>query len=88
MRQLAELAELFADSVIGDPVGVELTGITLATADLRPGEVFVAIAGANRHGAEFAAAAAEAGAVAVITDAAGAHVVTATSVLLVGEGEK
>lgn len=74
MRQLAELAELFADSVIGDPAGVELTGITLATADLRSGEVFVAIAGANRHGAEFAAAAAEAGAVAVITDAAGAAI--------------
>jgi UDP-N-acetylmuramoyl-L-alanyl-D-glutamate--2,6-diaminopimelate ligase len=46
--------------------------VTLATADLRPGDVFVAVRGVNRHGAEFAAAAAGKGAVAVVTDAAGA----------------
>lgn len=66
------LAKHFADRVVGDTTGVQLTGITLATADLRPGEVFVAIAGSNRHGAEFATAAVDAGAVAIITDAAGA----------------
>jgi len=82
VRQLSELAERFADRVVGDVAGVELTGITLATADLRPGEVFVAIAGANRHGAEFATAAAKAGAVAVITDAAGAAIATEQGVQL------
>ncbi|WP_258546335.1 Mur ligase domain-containing protein, partial [Microbacterium sp. H6] len=59
-------------TVRGDVDGVALTGITLATADLRPGEAFVAIQGVNRHGADFAATAAEKGAVAVITDEAGA----------------
>jgi len=73
VRSLSDLAARVGGEVRGDAEGVTLTGITLATADLRPGEAFVAIRGANRHGAEFAAAAAEAGAVAVITDAAGAE---------------
>ncbi|MBU4464287.1 MAG: UDP-N-acetylmuramoyl-L-alanyl-D-glutamate--2,6-diaminopimelate ligase [Actinobacteria bacterium] len=72
VRSLSELATRFGRELRGDAGGVELTGITLATADLRPGEAFVAIRGVNRHGAEFASAAAEKGAVAVVTDAAGA----------------
>jgi UDP-N-acetylmuramoyl-L-alanyl-D-glutamate--2,6-diaminopimelate ligase len=73
---LAELAARFAANggTVGDPADVTLSGITLATADLRPGEAFVAIRGLNRHGAEFASTAAEKGAVAVITDAAGAEI--------------
>ncbi|MCM3779176.1 Mur ligase family protein [Microbacterium hydrocarbonoxydans] len=77
-RELSELAARFAEEVHGDPGGVTLTGITLATADLRPGEAFVAIRGVNRHGAEFAEAAAEKGAVAIITDAAGAEISAAS----------
>ncbi|WP_341975171.1 UDP-N-acetylmuramoyl-L-alanyl-D-glutamate--2,6-diaminopimelate ligase [Microbacterium sp. LTA6] len=73
-RELTELASRFARDVRGDASGVTVTGITLATADLRPGEAFVAIRGVNRHGAEFAATAAEKGAVAVITDEAGAAI--------------
>ncbi|WP_374461364.1 Mur ligase family protein [Microbacterium sp.] len=73
-RELSELASLFARSVRGDVEGVALSGITLATADLRPGEAFVAIRGVNRHGADFAKTAAEKGAVAVITDQAGADI--------------
>jgi UDP-N-acetylmuramoyl-L-alanyl-D-glutamate--2,6-diaminopimelate ligase len=73
-RELSELASRFARDVRGDTTGVTLSGITLATADLRPGEAFVAIRGVNRHGADFAAAAAAQGAVAVITDDAGAEI--------------
>ena len=73
-RELSELASRFARSVRGDVEGVALSGITLATADLRPGEAFVAIRGVNRHGADFAKTAAEKGAVAVITDQAGADI--------------
>jgi UDP-N-acetylmuramoyl-L-alanyl-D-glutamate--2,6-diaminopimelate ligase len=74
IRSLAELAARFSGDVRGTVDGVTLTGITLATADLRAGEAFVAIRGGIRHGAEFAAAAAQKGAVAVITDAAGADI--------------
>jgi UDP-N-acetylmuramoyl-L-alanyl-D-glutamate--2,6-diaminopimelate ligase len=73
-RSLAELADRFAQEVRGDLAGVELSGITLATADLRAGEAFVAIHGVNRHGAEFAQTAADQGAVAIITDAEGADI--------------
>ncbi|MGP3535285.1 Mur ligase family protein [Microbacterium sp. RD1] len=72
-RLLTDLVARFATRVVGAPEGVVLTGITLATADLRAGEAFVAIRGALRHGAEFARSAADAGAAAVITDEAGAH---------------
>lgn len=71
-RELSEIAARFAREVRGAVDGVTVSGITLATADLRAGEAFVAIRGVNRHGAEFADAAAEKGAVAVITDDAGA----------------
>ena len=76
VRSLSELADRVDGEVRGDAAGVTLTGVTLATADLRPGEAFVAIRGVNRHGAEFAAEAAAKGAVAVITDAAGAEAAT------------
>lgn len=74
MRSLQDLADRFGTAVLGDIANASLSGITLATADLRPGEAFVAIRGVNRHGAEFAAQVAEKGAVAVITDAAGAEI--------------
>ncbi|GAA1731953.1 UDP-N-acetylmuramyl-tripeptide synthetase [Microbacterium paludicola] len=73
-RTLSELAERFGRDSRGSLEGVEVRGVTLATSDLHPGEVFVAINGRNRHGAEFAQAAADAGAVAIVTDAAGADI--------------
>lgn len=73
-RNLTDLAARFATATRGEIGNVTLTGITLATADLRAGEAFVAIQGVNQHGAMFAAAAAEKGAVAVITDEAGADI--------------
>ncbi|MGZ0711256.1 Mur ligase family protein (plasmid) [Coraliomargarita sp. W4R53] len=71
---LSELAARFGTDMRGDASGVTLTGLTLATADLRPGDVFVAVQGVNRHGAQYAKDAASRGAVAVVTDAAGADV--------------
>jgi UDP-N-acetylmuramoyl-L-alanyl-D-glutamate--2,6-diaminopimelate ligase len=73
-RELSELASRFARDVRGEVNGTTLSGITLATADLRAGEAFVAIRGVNRHGAELAVTAAEKGAVAIITDEAGAEI--------------
>lgn len=83
VHSLDDLAARFGSSVRGDTAGVTLTGLTLATADLRPGDVFVAVQGANRHGVEFAAAAAEKGAVAIVTDAAGADRATASGLPVV-----
>jgi UDP-N-acetylmuramoyl-L-alanyl-D-glutamate--2,6-diaminopimelate ligase len=66
---LASLAMLLAATVPDGDLSV--TGITHASADVRPGDLYAALPGANRHGAEFVAAAARAGAVAVLTDPAG-----------------
>ncbi|GGC94587.1 UDP-N-acetylmuramoyl-L-alanyl-D-glutamate--2,6-diaminopimelate ligase [Tersicoccus solisilvae] len=54
-----------------------VTGVSLNTAQTLPGDLYAALPGAHRHGAEFAAAALEAGGVAVLTDAAGAALVGA-----------
>lgn len=73
-RALADLAARAAQRTVGDLDGVTVTGITLATGDLHPGDVFVGIHGVRRHGAEFAAEAAGKGAVAILTDEAGAEI--------------
>lgn len=49
----------------------EVTGVTLDSRDVRSGDVYVAVPGARRHGAEFTAQALAAGASALVTDAAG-----------------
>ncbi|MBO0828616.1 MAG: UDP-N-acetylmuramoyl-L-alanyl-D-glutamate--2,6-diaminopimelate ligase [Streptosporangiales bacterium] len=46
----------------------QVTGITHDSRAVRPGDVYAALAGANVHGADFAAQAVAAGAVAILTD--------------------
>jgi UDP-N-acetylmuramoyl-L-alanyl-D-glutamate--2,6-diaminopimelate ligase len=48
-----------------------VTGVTHASDAVAPGDLYAALPGSRRHGAEFIAAAAAAGAVAVLTDPAG-----------------
>jgi UDP-N-acetylmuramoyl-L-alanyl-D-glutamate--2,6-diaminopimelate ligase len=48
-----------------------LTGITHDSAEVRPGDLYAALPGSRHHGASFSVQAAAAGAVAVLTDAAG-----------------
>jgi UDP-N-acetylmuramoyl-L-alanyl-D-glutamate--2,6-diaminopimelate ligase len=55
--------------------GVMVTGITHSTDSVRGGDLYAALPGTRVHGAQFAARAAEAGAVAVLTDPAGALLV-------------
>ena len=77
-RPLAELVNAFGLSTVGSVDGIEVTGVTLSAADVQPGDVFVGVHGAHRHGAEFASDAAERGAVAVMTDEAGIALVAPT----------
>lgn len=71
-RSLATLVDDFDLDVHGDPDGVEVSGITVASNQVQPGDIFVALPGARTHGAKYAPQAAEAGAVAIVTDEAGA----------------
>lgn len=59
---------------------VALTGISMNTADLRPGDLFVAMPGKKTHGANFAHRAIELGAVAMITDSAGLEIADSLSI--------
>lgn len=86
-RSLSELAERFGVATHGEIADVVLSGITLATADLRAGEAFVAIQGVNRHGAEVADVAAAKGAVAVVTDEAGARIAAGSGLPIVVVGD-
>jgi UDP-N-acetylmuramoyl-L-alanyl-D-glutamate--2,6-diaminopimelate ligase len=63
-------------------LALSATGITHASAGVRAGDVYAGLPGARRHGAEFAAQAAAAGAVAIVTDARGAALVEAAGVRL------
>ncbi|HEY9471549.1 MAG TPA: UDP-N-acetylmuramoyl-L-alanyl-D-glutamate--2,6-diaminopimelate ligase [Propionibacteriaceae bacterium] len=54
--------------------GSVVSGITMDSRLVRPGDLYVALSGAHHHGAEFARQAAEAGAVAVLTDSAGGQI--------------
>ena len=62
---------------------VLITGITHNDSDVQAGDLFIALPGAKRHGAEFAANALKQGAVAVVTDAAGAKLISGIPVLVV-----
>ncbi|WP_425545797.1 UDP-N-acetylmuramoyl-L-alanyl-D-glutamate--2,6-diaminopimelate ligase [Aeromicrobium alkaliterrae] len=68
---MADLVEAVAPGA-GAPADVEVTGISLGSHLVVPGDLFAALPGARAHGARFAADAAAAGAVAVLTDAEGA----------------
>ncbi|GAA2517290.1 UDP-N-acetylmuramoyl-L-alanyl-D-glutamate--2,6-diaminopimelate ligase [Pilimelia columellifera subsp. columellifera] len=69
---MTELAPLAGAAVPADGVGVHVTGVTHASGEVHPGDLYAALPGARRHGADFTARAAAAGAVAVLTDPAAA----------------
>jgi UDP-N-acetylmuramoyl-L-alanyl-D-glutamate--2,6-diaminopimelate ligase len=60
------------DSTGADWARVRVTGVTLRSQDVHQGDLFAALPGASSHGARFAADAVRLGAVAVLTDQAGA----------------
>ncbi|MBM7804790.1 UDP-N-acetylmuramoyl-L-alanyl-D-glutamate--2,6-diaminopimelate ligase [Geodermatophilus bullaregiensis] len=74
---LRALADLVGDPVQGDPA-TAVTGVTLASTEVRPGDLYAALPGARTHGARFATDAAARGAVAVLTDPAGREQAAAT----------
>ena len=59
-----------------------VSGCTLDSRAVRPGDLYAALPGARAHGADFAAEAVAAGAAAVLTDPAGADRVTGAPVLV------
>ncbi|MEO7980005.1 MAG: UDP-N-acetylmuramoyl-L-alanyl-D-glutamate--2,6-diaminopimelate ligase [Sporichthyaceae bacterium] len=76
-RSLAEVAAHLGLDVPGTPGGSPdarvVTGVSLDSRSVLPGDLYAAPAGARAHGADFAGAASAAGAVGCVTDAAGAQ---------------
>jgi UDP-N-acetylmuramoyl-L-alanyl-D-glutamate--2,6-diaminopimelate ligase len=60
------------ESGSSSPTSAQVSGISLSTQRIEPGDLYAALPGTRAHGAEFVAPAVDAGAVAILTDAAGA----------------
>ena len=69
---LSVLAERFELQVEAELNDVTVTGVTIDSRDVQPGDLYVALPGSRRHGAEFAAEAKKRGAHAMLTDTHGA----------------
>lgn len=77
-RSLSGLVAEFNLELRGDIDGLEVTGVSLSSRTVQPGDLYVGVPGRHSHGAGFAAAAAEAGAVAILTDEAGGQLAAAS----------
>ncbi|WP_036494136.1 UDP-N-acetylmuramoyl-L-alanyl-D-glutamate--2,6-diaminopimelate ligase [Nocardia sp. BMG111209] len=80
---LRAVADLARARYSGDPdrlARVVVTGVEQRSQAVRPGDLFAGLAGAQAHGARFAPDAIAAGAVAVLTDPAGAELIGAVDV--------
>jgi UDP-N-acetylmuramoyl-L-alanyl-D-glutamate--2,6-diaminopimelate ligase len=76
------------DQLFGPTTGeAVVSGITLDSRLVAPGDLYVALPGARHHGAEFAPAAVAAGAVAILTDPAGRAVAGSVGVPVVGRDD-
>ncbi len=87
---LETIGEWIGVVVPGASAAVPVTGISLNSRAVQPGDLYVALPGATRHGADFVSQAVDAGAVAVLTDDAGARLLALSNdisvpVLLAGE---
>src|SRR6478609_6453551 len=70
---LVTLADWLGADLRGDAAGVEVTGISLSSQRIRPGDLYAALPGARAHGIDFVDSATSSGAIAVLTDPAGAE---------------
>jgi UDP-N-acetylmuramoyl-L-alanyl-D-glutamate--2,6-diaminopimelate ligase len=78
--RLADLAAELGARVVGDAGAVVVTGLTLSSQRVQPGDLYAAVAGSRAHGAAYSADAVAAGALAVLTDAEGEQPAAAAGV--------
>jgi UDP-N-acetylmuramoyl-L-alanyl-D-glutamate--2,6-diaminopimelate ligase len=76
-HRLGDLAAFLGTSAPADGAGTEVSGLSLSSQRVCPGDLYAALPGARVHGATYAAGARDAGAVAVLTDPAGAELLSA-----------
>ena len=83
LSQLFSADDVASGAVVLPPAEAEVTGITLDSRTVTPGDLYVALSGTKVHGARFAAGAAQLGAAAVLTDPAGGDLAVATGLPVV-----
>jgi len=80
-RTVEAVAAIANATLIGNSSTV-ISGLTLSSKDVQEGDLFIALSGENFHGADFASDAIARGAVAVLTDEAGAVKITGVPVIV------
>ena len=80
-RTVDSVAAIANAELIGDSTAL-VSGLTLSSNTVQEGDLFIALPGEKNHGADFAADAISKGAVAVLTDAAGAEKIKGVPVLV------
>ena len=82
-KKLAAVATMVSASFTEQIDGIEVTGISQSSNEVIEGDLFIALPGEKFHGAAFVNDAIAMGAVAVLTDAIGAAMITGVPVLIV-----
>ncbi|UWZ53201.1 UDP-N-acetylmuramoyl-L-alanyl-D-glutamate--2,6-diaminopimelate ligase [Dactylosporangium aurantiacum] len=80
-----ELAAVAGAPMTAQDGEVAVTGVTHSSSSVRPGDLYAALPGSRVHGAQFAEQARAAGAVAVLTDPAGAATITGLPAIVVDD---
>lgn len=80
-RSVASVAAIANAELIGD-ASIVVTGLTLSSNAVQEGDLFIALPGEKNHGADFAADAIARGAIAVLTDSAGAAKIKGVPVIV------
>ncbi|MGG7463086.1 Mur ligase family protein [Plantibacter sp. YIM 135347] len=70
-RALSQLVADFDLTVVGNADGVEVSGVSLSSSAVEPGDLYIGMPGVRAHGASYTAEARDRGAVAVLTNEAG-----------------
>lgn len=83
LREVASLITASSSTGEKELEEVIISGASIDSSQVEPGDIFIAVAGASTHGAVFSKDAKRNGAVAVVTDKAGAKFVTDLPVLVV-----
>ncbi|HET7351531.1 MAG TPA: UDP-N-acetylmuramoyl-L-alanyl-D-glutamate--2,6-diaminopimelate ligase [Marmoricola sp.] len=79
---MADLAGATLRPSTDEQATIEVTGLSLSSQRVRPGDLYAALPGSRAHGATYAADAVAAGAVAILTDPAGADLAAEAGVPL------
>jgi UDP-N-acetylmuramoyl-L-alanyl-D-glutamate--2,6-diaminopimelate ligase len=86
-RSLSGLVAEFGLEAVPGIDSVEVSGVSLSSGSVQPGDLYVGVPGRNAHGAKYAADAVSRGAVAVLTDPAGQELAADAGVPVIVTGD-